>query len=130
MKVKYEFVTGESVEIEVPDNIGEVSIELDRQIYNSDHKETRRHKSIENLQAQGNQLADGSPDIPSIIERKEMSQALHNALEKLLPQQRELIQKVYFEGRPLVDIAREEGVDKSAISHRLKRIYVKLRNLN
>lgn len=129
MKVKYQFVTGEIVEIEVPNDIGEVSIELDKDSYNSNHKETRRHNSVENMQAQGTQIADESVDVVSAIEKKETSEALNNALDKLLPQQRELIQKVHFEGVQMVAIAREEGVDKSAISHRLKRIYQQLKKL-
>ena len=39
MKIKYEFVTGETVEVEVDDSIGKVMVELDRIEYNNDHKE-------------------------------------------------------------------------------------------
>ena len=46
MKIKYEFVTGETVEVEVDDSIGKVMVELDRIEYNNDHKETRRHCSL------------------------------------------------------------------------------------
>ena len=43
MNIKYEFITGEVVEIEVPDYMGEVSIEIEKQDYNLNRKETRRH---------------------------------------------------------------------------------------
>ncbi|HBP63116.1 MAG TPA: hypothetical protein DD730_02320 [Desulfosporosinus sp.] len=36
MRIKYEFLTGEIVEVEVPNDIGGVTIELDRRISNSD----------------------------------------------------------------------------------------------
>lgn len=127
MKIKYEFVTGEIVEVEVPNNIGEVSIELDRENYNSDHRETRRHNSVETMQALGNQLADGSADIPSIIEQYETSEALYCALEKLLPHQRELIHKVFFEGRAMVAVAQELNITKQAINDRLNKIYKRLK---
>ena len=127
MRIKYEFLTGEIVEVEVPDNIGEVSIELDRDIFNSDRRETRRHNSVENLQEQGVQMADESVDVVSIIEKQETSQALHKALDKLLPQQWDLIQKVFFEGRPMADIAREEGVTSKAIQNRINKIKTQLR---
>ncbi|MDP4177157.1 MAG: hypothetical protein Q8900_02300 [Bacillota bacterium] len=52
MKIKYEFVTGETVEIEVPDDICEVLIEIEKYDYNSDYRETRRHNSIEDQQGQ------------------------------------------------------------------------------
>lgn len=127
MKIKYEYLTGETVEIDVTDKIAEVAIELDRDIRNSNRKETRRHNSVEELAEKGAQLADDRVDIHTDIEQQEMRQALHKALDNLLPQQRELIQKVFFEGKSISEIARFEGVDESSIRDRLKRIYKKLK---
>ena len=127
MKIKYEFVTGESVEIEIEDNIGEVSIELDNDIYNSDHRETRRHNSVEDMKERGNQLTDGSTDISTIIEQQEMRKDLIRALNKLLPQQRELIHKVFIEGRSMADIAREECVTAKGIQNRINKIKTQLK---
>ena len=47
MKITYKFVTGEVAEVEVSEEIGAVIVDLDRQEYNNDHKETRRHYSLE-----------------------------------------------------------------------------------
>ncbi|WP_407312117.1 RNA polymerase sigma factor [Desulfosporosinus sp. SB140] len=127
MNIKYEFLTGETLEIEVTDDIGGVSIELDREIYNSDHRETRRHKSVENLQEQGIQLIDQKADVISTIEKLETSEILQNALAKLLPQQRELIQKVFFESRSIVTVAEELGITKQACNNRLNKIYKQLK---
>lgn len=38
MKIKYEFLTGEIVEVEVADSVGEVAIETEKDIYNSNRK--------------------------------------------------------------------------------------------
>ncbi|CQR74997.1 RNA polymerase sigma factor [Sporomusa ovata DSM 2662] len=130
MKIKYEFVTGETVEIEVEENIGEVMAQIDRDIYRSNRRETNKHNSVEALEDKGIQLADESMDIPFFIEQQEMREALHNAMDKLLPQQRELIQKVFFTGKSISEIARAEGVDESSIRDRLKRIYKKLKNFS
>ena len=46
MKIQYKFVN-ETISIDVPDDWGEILIDLDRQEYNNDHKETRRHYSLE-----------------------------------------------------------------------------------
>ena len=46
MKIKYEFVTG-AVEVEVTDDWGTILVDLDRQEYNINHKETRRHCSLD-----------------------------------------------------------------------------------
>ena len=45
MKIQYKFAT-DTVTIEVDDRWGELLVDLNRQEYNNDHKETRRHSSI------------------------------------------------------------------------------------
>lgn len=129
MNIKYEFLTGETLEIEVSDDIGGASIELDREIYNSDHRETRRHKSVENLQEQGIQLIDQKADVISTLEKLEAREILQNALAKLLPQQRALINKVFIEGKTMASIAREEGVTAKAIQDRVSKVKNRLRKI-
>lgn len=129
MKIKYEFVTGETVEIEVTDDIAEVAIELDKDIRNSNRRENDKHNSIEKLAERGTQLSDDRVDIHKDIEQKEMRRALQKALDNLLPQQRKLIKKVFFEGQTMADIARKECVSKSAVQDRLNRICIKLKNI-
>lgn len=130
MKIKYEFLTGEAVEIEVSEAIGKVLIGIDKEAKNSDRRESRRHHSIDALNEIGVQLAATSEELADSIEMRETTEALRQALGKLLPQQRKLLQKLYFgDGRTIVDVAREEGVTISAISHRLDLIYKKLRKL-
>ncbi|WP_051221168.1 RNA polymerase sigma factor [Eremococcus coleocola] len=63
----------------------------------------------------------------TLAEELELSDVLNEALETLDENQRELIEKVFFEGVSQADIAREEGVSKTAIHNRLKRIYEKLK---
>ena len=58
MKLKYEFVTNEVIEVEVPDNIRKVSVEIDRVTYNSNRQETSRHTSLNVLWDKGTQIAD------------------------------------------------------------------------
>lgn len=53
MRVRYEFVNGEWSEIEVEDSLGELLVELDRQEYNNDHRETRRHMSLDGMDYEG-----------------------------------------------------------------------------
>ena len=40
MKITYEFVTGEVSEVEVDEHLGGMLLDLDRQQYNNDQKET------------------------------------------------------------------------------------------
>ncbi|MBP2655624.1 MAG: sigma70-ECF: polymerase sigma factor, sigma-70 family [Firmicutes bacterium] len=129
MKIKYEFLTGETVEIEAPDSVVEVSIEIDRAIYKNDRREKRRHNSIEALAEHGIQIADCSNEIAATVEAKETHEVLHKALDILIPKQRELIRKVFFEGRSISEVARAEGIDESSVRERLSRIYKKLKNI-
>ena len=46
MKIKYEFAN-ETVEVEVSEEWGSIVVDLDRQEYNANHRETRRHCSLE-----------------------------------------------------------------------------------
>ena len=50
-------------------------------------------------------------------------------MDKLLPQQQELVMKVYFQDKSITEIAREEKVTEGAIRDRLKKIYKKLKNI-
>lgn len=126
MRVRYEFVNGEWSEIEVEDSLGELLVELDRQEYNNDHRETRRHMSLDGMDYEGALFA--APDNPAAeLVWKEDATRLRQAMEALSPSQQELVRRVYFENEKITDIAREEGVDKSAISHRLDRIYKKMK---
>jgi len=68
-------------------------------------------------------------DIGTLIEEKDVIKALSDALDELLPQQKELVQKVFFEGMAIVEIARAEGVSEAVIRNRLNKIYKKLKNI-
>ena len=128
MKITYEFVTGEVSEVEVDERLGGMLLDLDRQQYNNDKKETRRHVSLDGMDYEG-ELFVSAEDTEGEAERREDMARLYSAMEALSPSQRELVKKVYFEERKITDIAREEGVDKSAVSHRLERIHKKLKKI-
>ena len=128
MKISYEFVTGEISEVEVDEHLGGMLLDLDRQQYNNDQKETRRHVSFDGMDYEGEMFVSAE-DTEGEAERREDMARLFSAMEALSPAQRELVEKVYFEERKITDIADAEGVDKSAISHRLERIHKKLKKI-
>ena len=108
MKIRYEFVNGEVSEIEVDEGLGELLVDFDRQQYNNDHKETRRHVSLDGMDYEG-ELFTSVEDTEGELLRREDTARLMEAMEALSPSQRELLLKVYFNGRSLVSIAAEEG---------------------
>lgn len=129
MKIRYQFVTGEAVEFEVPDTIGKVVIAIDKDMQNSDRRETRRHNSVEELEGKGQQFYDEDSNTEEAVMKSEENAMLLKALEQLLPQQRVLVHKVFFEGRAMVEIAREEGVSAKAIQDRVNKIKARLKTI-
>lgn len=126
MRVRYEFSNGEFSEIEVDDSLGELLVDFDRQEYNNDHKETRRHVSLDGMDYEGELFASPVDPAAEVLKREETARLLR-AMESLSPDQRELVLKVYFENQRIVDIAREQGVSEAAIRNRLKKIYAKMK---
>ncbi len=128
MKIRYQFTNGEINEVEVSDEIAEVVMDINESIAKSDRRETRRHSSIDDLMDQGIQIIDLA-DIAELTERADAVRKLHNAINDLLPQQKELVNKVFFEGRSIASIAVEQDVSEAAIRDRLKKIFRKLKRI-
>lgn len=126
MEIKYEFVTGEVLKIEVEDALGEVLLEFDRQEKNNDRRETRRHMSLDGMDFEGEWFVALEDTEGVALYREDMGR-LTRALEMLSPEQRELVLKVYFKGIRVVDIARNEGVGESAVRDRIRRIHKKMK---
>ena len=126
MKITYEFVTGEVSGVEVDEHLGGMLLDLDRQQDNNDQKETRRHVSLDSMDYEGELFASAEDTEGEAVRREDMAR-LYSAMEILSPEQRELVEKVYFEERKITDIANEEGVSHVAIVRRLNRIFEKLR---
>lgn len=124
MKIKYEFAN-EAVEIEVEEKWATIVLDLDREEYNDNHRETRRHCSLDAMNVDDT-LLPSDVDVFEAVADAEGKRNLHQAIEKLSPQQRELIGRIYFQGEHPADIARELGVSKTAIHNRLQRIFCQL----
>ena len=125
MKIEYKFVTG-TVEVEVPDKWGIILVDLDRQEYNIDHKETRRHCSLEAYNLDDALLPSDEDVVRDIIKAEEAGR-LHEALTHLDADQRELVEALYFWGMKATDFAKQKGVSPSAITQRKATVLKKLK---
>ena len=126
MKYTYKNTTG-TTEIEVDEHFYELLVAMDNEEFNSDRKHSRRYPiSLENCEYEGEWFADDTDLLEEII-KKEGYIRLREAMKNLTPEQRELIQKVYFDGVPATEIAQAEGVVRSSISHRLERAIKRLK---
>lgn len=126
MKVTYKFATGEHRDIDIDERWADELKTLDRQELNNDRAQTRRHCSLNGMDYEGDLFADDGDVLSDFLKRQNAEQ-LCAAINSLLPQQKELIQKVFFEGQSVAGIAREEGVGESAVRDRLSRIYMKIK---
>ena len=126
MKIRYEFATGEVSEIEVSEELGRVIEEMTHQAALRDRAETRRHVSLDKLLEAGLPLADDNC-VETLAERAIDHAALLHAMEQLLPQQKELLLKVYFEERSCASIARELGQNERTVRERLYRAQNRLK---
>ena len=129
MKITYRFVTGEVTVIDVPDEIGAVIVDLDRQEYNNDHKETRRHYSLEGKVYEGMDYAVEDPGLEALFAGPTDEERLHVAIRQLSPDQQEMVRAIFFENVSVNDYAARMGVTQSAISHRLQTVKKKLKKL-
>ena len=126
MKIQYKFVN-ETISIDVPDDWGEILIDLDRQEYN--HKETRRHYSLEGKVYEGMDYAVEDSGLEALFAGPTDEERLRTAIQQLTPDQQEMVQAIYFENVSVNDYAARMGVTQSAISHRLQTVKKKLKKL-
>lgn len=123
MKYTYNFANGDSQEIEVTEAQYLILKDADRIEYNNDHANTRRHVSLDMVEAdEGMQFAD-----PSSLPMTESAARLHAAIEQLRPDQQKLIRAIYFEQVSISNYAKQEGVSQPAVTQRLMTAKKKLK---
>ena len=129
MKIEYRFVTGEKTAIEINGDFEEIILELDKEEYNWNRKETRRHKSL-SLSDKSIENMSLSSDICDDVFKNIDKEKLHNAIPLLKPDEQELINKIYLNKTKLSisDYAKLANVSQNAIKQRLKRIRKKLKS--
>lgn len=127
MKIQYKFVN-ETVVVEVEESIGSVVIDLDRQEYNNNQTETRRHCSLEAYDLDGN-LLPSDENVEAELISKEDRHRLYEAISKLTEKQQRLIHALFFEGLSAVDYAKKCGVDASTIRHEKQQALNRLKKL-
>ena len=92
-----------------------------------ERKETRRHQSLDKSLEHGFDVIDKNLDLENRVFREIEAEKLHKALTELTPEQRRLVERIYFKEEKQTDVARELGIDKTSLRDRLKVIYKKLK---
>ncbi len=124
--IKYEFVDGETKDVEVSEEFYEQYTEMEKETEKNERKETRRHVSLEYLMEQGVDFPEEEFSMPNILDDFENGE-FAKAIKNLSARQQKLLFQLYVEGYTLTEIAEVEGRDKSAIRHRLERIFEKIK---
>lgn len=128
-KIKYTFADGTTSEIEVSDELYALHLQLLQEEKRNHWRETRRHTSLNYLMEMGVDFIDTAADLLTAVELREDDERVHKAIAVLSERQRELAQKVFFEGMTLTAIAKEKGISQSAISQQLATVIKKLKKL-
>lgn len=124
MKIQYKFVD-ETVEIEVEEDWGNLVVDLDRQEYNNDHAETRRHTSLSAMNYEGDYFSFEDPALAKLAEYAD----LHKAISNLPPRQQEVIHLYFFEGLNMVEIADRLDIHPTTVREALNAAKNNLRKI-
>ncbi len=128
MKIKYEFAT-ETVEIEVTEEWADVIKELDRQEYNSNHRETRRHTSLNTGMDRSDWLRSIESDPYCQYETNVQARRIRKAVSRLTSDQKHLIQKRFLEEMSAEDYAAECNVNSESVYQRTQTIRKHLKKM-
>lgn len=128
MKITYEFVTGEKVEIEVGKKWEDVMIDLNLRERRNNHTETRRHYRLNTSDDSSECLIDPNAFVEKIIENKLTDKEIVDYARKHLSEkQLRVFENMYVDGLTAKECAEKLGLSKSAVSQVLRTIRKKMK---
>lgn len=113
LKINYTFANGETSDVEVNEEIGNLILDSRREESNQDRKERYHCYSLDAAEYEGEDYADGSTPEMELFRRLE-NQRIKEAFEQLSEVQRRRL-LMLAEGISLREIARREGKDIKSI---------------
>ncbi len=126
-KIIYQFADGTQNEVEVSDEFYAQYQEIEKEEKNKNRAETRRHISLSQMQENGFEPILQESSLEEDLLKEEMKKELLEAISTLTLEQQDLVYKVFYENKSTSQVAKEMGVLDSSISHKLERIYKKLK---
>ena len=101
MKIKYTFVNGEETSVEVYDDFKDIILELDRNLYNNNQKETRRHISLSLFDENEKVFADIEASFEKQLSNQVDKEILYRAISELNSDEKELLHNLCLSGHPI-----------------------------
>lgn len=128
MKYTYKYGNGEVQTIEISEEMFSILTNEDRIEYNNNQTNSTRSGRFVSLDMtqdeEGMQFAD-----PRSLPLTEAELRIQCAIEMLEPDQRAMIQAIYYKGMTASEYARQQGVSQPAVSQRLKTAQKKLKKI-
>ena len=130
MKIKYYFVTGETNEIDVDETLYNEMREITRKTNTVNKQEQRKKQSIDAAIEDGKiEYRDENENLQKRKMREHRLELLPAVIDMLDENQKDLVNRVFFNGESLTDYAEREKVSVAAIHYRIKVIKKRLKKL-
>ena len=131
MEIIYKFVTGENIKVVVAEEFEGAIMQMDKDLYNNNQKETRRHQSFNEIIDKADMLIDKTINIDELILKNSKVDKLYEAISKLKPAEQELIHKLYLDKHPMTqsEYAKSINISDTAMWKKVQHLRDKLRNL-
>ena len=114
MKINYTFANGETSDVEVREEIGNLILDSRREESNQDRKERYHCYSLDAAEYEGEDYADGSTPETELFLQVE-NQRIKKAFEQLSEVQRRRLKLYFFGELTYEQIAKLEGCTKRAV---------------
>ena len=115
MQFTYKTATG-NITIDVEEEWVAILQDCDREEYNNDHAETRRHYHFEACEYEGQDYADDDDAIERLLEGDAARSTVLPLLEKLTPAQRDVIDALFYKGMTAKEYATSKGITAQSVS--------------
>lgn len=124
--------------------VGNEKIEVDQEVYKSYWQITNRERYLERLDRQNKLLffsdlsteysfedtiADENYDLEKIVETKMLIDRVREAIDSLNDEEREVIERLYYQDESIRSIATSKGISAPALFKRRNKILKKLKEL-
>lgn len=128
-EIIYKFQDGTKQIVKVQDDFYENYEFMEKESKRQDRKETRRHVPLSFFDEQGVEFEDIGTNIEESLIKDDIYSLLGQAVKLLNQKQQNLVYQVFYNNKSLTEIAKEQGVSKSAITQQMQVILKKLRDI-
>ncbi len=127
--------------------LGDLKVDVSEEVYKGYWQETNRENYLKKLDKENRlgyfsefvsdevgrsmeeRLIDKAVDLEKLVEVKIQIEALNRALDNLSPEEREIIQALFYEEIPQRDLAKKLNISQGAVFRRKEKILRKLKVL-